>query len=205
MNAFYDLGSDTRYLSECWAGERKHLANQSARLLAISEANQLGVGRYISRPAGSMKPLFSSEYQHFAFPYELDDEISLDGILLSTAIEGLINQRLPGRKYLASSDPDKCCVVEIQRFTLPLFWTIASGHLNTPFLVFSTEQDEAFFLLDFDMPIQVVGFKPGTFSEEEVTRWRSYFREQWPVVARMYSHYTNLLPIWRNITLSLRL
>lgn len=195
MEAFYDKYSDAHYFSDIWSDERSVLARLNARLLTASEANSLGVGRRLKNSEGYLKPLLNPEYQYFAFPFELDDDIYIDGGLLSKEIERQINLKLPGIKYLASTDGDKCCVVEFEKFDLSLFWAVSSPHLNTPFLVFNKECDDAFFLLDFDLPTQIVGFKPGVFSRQEVDAWNSYFSRQWPEVRRMYRHYTNLLPI----------
>ncbi len=167
MDRFYDLNSDEHYSSSFWSGERSGLRKLNSRLITVAEANLLSVNSLISNSKADLKLSSDSDFYYLAIPYELDDKIYCGESLLYNEIVNLINKKLLGLKYLASTDRDKCCVVELNKFSLDIFWAIASGHLNTPFVIFN-ESKQCFFMLHYDLPIQIVGFKKVAFTESEV-------------------------------------
>lgn len=162
-----------------------------AELLTVADANQLAVETLLSPNQSLVKPQLSDDYHYLAFPYELDDETPIESHTLADEIISLINRMLGSPIYLASTDPEKCCVVRLKHFSLDIFWAISSGHLNTPFAAFD-EHKNFYMILDYDLPIQVVGYRPGTLKQEFVQKWTKYFQHHWPIVEQKYSHYSGL-------------
>lgn len=121
----------------------------------------------------------------------MDDDIQFNGRRLIEEIIGLVNSQLKPEIYCASTDRDKCCAVKLQKFSEKIIWSICSGHLNTPFIVF--DKSKNFFLLyDYDLPVQLVGYKNGVLTEEDAVMWKEFFVREWPNVLKRYATYENL-------------
>lgn len=191
VSEFYRKGSDSLYFGSPWGGERNVLEAVGAELLKVADANQLALETLLSPNRNFVKPQLSDDYHYLAFPYELDDEASIASRTLADEIISLINCMLGSPIYLASTDPEKCCVVRLKHFILDVFWAISSGHLNTPFAVFD-EHKSFYMILDYDLPIQVVGYRPGMLKQEFVQKWTKYFQRHWPIVEQKYCHYPGL-------------
>lgn len=191
MSEFYQKGSDSLYFGSLWRRERNVLEEAAAELLTVAYANQLAVETLFSPHRSLAKPQLSDDYHYLAFPYELDDEIRIESHTLADEIVSLINRMLDSPKYLASTDPEKCCVVRLKDFSLDIFWAISSGHLNTPFVVFD-EYKNFYIILDYDLPVQVVGYRAEALDQEFVRKWTIYFQHHWPVVEQKYRHYSGL-------------
>lgn len=198
MTKFYYENSDEFYSSFAWKSERQVLKDNHSYLLAVDEANDLNVEAFFSRGKGDAKPILNQDYSFFAIPHELDDLFfldSIDGDCLSTVL-ALANKYLTGPKYIASTDPKKCCVVATQELNEDVVWSLFSGHLNTPFLIFDINR-LVFILIDFDLPLQIFGFKSNRISIDEIDFWREYVRKNWQSVVAQYSHYVMLNSIIR--------
>jgi hypothetical protein len=194
MGDFYYPRSDRAYFGKWWQRERVALERLNVTLLPVAEANRLGMQELVSSSAAELKPFLSPEYSYLAFPFELDDDIEYEGSFLFHEMERIINLKISGIKHLASSDRDKCCVAKFETFALEILFTLAAGHLNTPFVLLDETKD-VFFLLDLDFPIQIVGYRNGAFSDTEVTQWNGYLKSSWTVMRNTYIHYKNLIPI----------
>lgn len=188
MSKFYSDKSDDWYFGDFWKAERNELSKINAKLITLDEANRLPISTLFSKNMGEAmpKPDIDNAFKYFAFPYELDDDN-----FPVMELNGLINQYIEGKKYFASTNKEQACVIEHERFSDDLFWICASGHLNTPFVVFN-EKCECFVILDYDLPIQIVCYKDGLFSQEYIDKWNKYLFNHWPKVRSMYTSYTNL-------------
>ncbi|MFA6902608.1 MAG: hypothetical protein WC236_05960 [Gallionellaceae bacterium] len=191
IDTFYIKGSDEFYFGEFWEENRIALQKQQAVLLATEEANQLKVGNLFRKSVGDSKPNLNRDYDYFAIPYELDDEVYFNECKLIDCIINLINENLHDEKFFASTDNDKCCVIRTAIFNKEILWAASSGHLNTPFVIFDEKYD-CFVLLDYDLPIQIIGYKKGYLAFKEVAQWKNYFRKEWTAVLRKYKKYQNL-------------
>jgi hypothetical protein len=191
MSEFYIKGSDELYFGPFWEGERRVLSEESATLMTREEANGLHVESMFIKELNDDKPNLKRSYNFFAIPYELDDDILFNGRRLIEVIIDLVNSQLKSEIYCASTDRDKCCVVKSRRFSERMIWSISSGHLNTPFIVFDKRKD-FFLLFDYDLPVQLVGYKSGVLSEEDVGMWKEFFFREWPNVQKRYAKYSNL-------------
>lgn len=196
MSEFYIQGSDELYFGPFWEGERRVLSNELACMMTREEANELHLESMFSKEINDDKPYLKNNYNFFAVPYELDDDISFNDQKLIEAVVDLVNSQLESEIYYASTDRDKCCVVKSTKFSEKIIWSISSGHLNTPFIVFDKSKD--FFLLyDYDLPVQLVGYKNGVLRDEDVSLWKDFFYREWPSVLKKYTSYCNLLPLMK--------
>jgi len=197
LNSFYLDKSDEFYFGDFWKGERDALKSENAFLLPRDEANKLNIEEFFKKSSGDIKPRLNKEFDYFAIPYELDDEVMFEGSRLADSIVKLINENLGEEVYFASTDNDKCCVIKMNKFSEAIFWNAASGHLNTPFIVF--DKSKLFFvLLDYDLPIQMVGFKKGLLSSDVIQKWKTFFQQEWSEVQQKYKSYTALSSIVTN-------
>lgn len=191
MDEFYIKGSDEHYFGSFWEGERKALLEEFSSLITREEANELHVEDMFFKEQTDDNPRLNRSYNFFAIPYELDDDVAFNGRVLIESIIDLVNSHMKSDVYCASTDRDKCCVVRCRRLSEEIIWSISSGHLNTPFIVFDKQKD--FFLLyDYDLPVQIVGYKDGVMDEVEVDAWKEFFVEEWPNVLKKYASYTAL-------------
>ncbi len=191
IDTFYIEGSDEFYFGEFWEQNRIALQKQEAAMLSREDANQLKIGDLFRKSVGDDKPSLNRNYDYFAIPYELDDDVHFEEHRLIDRIINLINTHLHNMKFFASTDYDKCCVVRTAAFNEEILWAAASGHLNTPFVIFD-EQKDFFVLLDYDLPIQIIGYQKGCLPLKEVEKWKSFFHKEWPKVLRKYKNYENL-------------
>jgi len=191
---FYEIGSDEYYLkSKFWIDERSLIKEEGGTLLSREEANQLKITSFFDKNDGDIKPKLNQNYELFALPYEVDDEFKIEGVKLEEFIISMINTYLPGTKYLASTDRDKCCVIKCQKFNSKIYWGIDVVHINTPFIIFD-EKKQFFILLDYDLPIQVVGYKNSIVDKKLVDRLKKVFHNEWPNILNGYQDYINLIP-----------
>jgi hypothetical protein len=191
IDTFYIEGSDEFYFGEFWEQNRIALQKQEADMLSREEANQLKIGDLFRKSVGDEKPNLNRDYDYFAIPYELDDDVYFKERKLKDCIINLINTNLHNEKFFAATDDDKCCVVRTAIFNEEILWAAASGHLNTPFVIFDEKKD-FFMLLDYDLPIQIIGYKKGYLPLKEVEQWKNFFHKEWPIVLRKYKNYQNL-------------
>ncbi len=191
IDTFYIEGSDEFYFGEFWEPNRIALQKQQAAMLPREDANQLRIGDLLRKSVGDAKPDLNRDYDYFAIPYELDDDVHFHERKLTDRIIDLINANLPNEKFFASTDQNKCCVVRTAMFNEEMLWAAASGHLNTPFVIFDEKKD-FFMLLDYDLPIQVIGYKEGCLPFKEVENWKNFLSQEWPTVLKKYKNYQNL-------------
>lgn len=191
IDTFYIEGSDEFYCGEFWEQNKIALQKQEAVMLSRDDANQLKIGDLFRKSVGDDKPNLNRDYDYFAIPYELDDDVHFKERKLIDCITNLINTNLHNEKFFASTDDDKCCVVRTAIFDEEILWAAASGHLNTPFVIFD-ERKNFFMLLDYDLPIQIIGYEKGCLPLEEVEKWKDFFHKEWPMVLRKYKNYQNL-------------
>lgn len=196
---FYLENSDELYRSFIWEGERKTLEDNGAVLLSVDQANHLDVDEFFSRTAADIKPVLSKKFDYFALPYELDDQVLLEDRRDRSCIDVVIEMvgeyfREP---YIASTDASSCCVVRANTLNADVIWSLFSGHLNTPFIVFD-EARLTLVLIDFDLPFQIVGCRGNSAARNAAPLWRKRFVETWPDVVKKYRHYENLPDIVRS-------
>lgn len=191
IDTFYIEGSDEFYFGDFWEQNRIALQKQEAAMLSREEANQLRIVDLFRKSVGDDKPNLNRDYDYFAIPYELDDDVYFKECKLIDCIINLINTNLHNEKFFASTDDDKCCVVRTAKFNEEILWAAASGHLNTPFVIYDEHKD-LFMLLDYDLPIQIIGYKKGCLPLKEVEQWKNFFHKEWPIVLRKYKNYQNL-------------
>jgi hypothetical protein len=93
--------------------------------------------------------------------------------------------------YVASTDANSCCVVRANTLNADVIWSLFSGHLNTPFIVFD-ESRLALVLIDLDLPFQIVGYRGSSSAKNTAPLWRKHFAVTWSDVVKKYRHYENL-------------
>lgn len=196
---FYLENSDELYRSSIWEGERKTLEDNGAILLSADQANHLDIDEFFSRAAADIKPVLSKKFDYFALPYELDDQVLLEGRRGGSCIDVVIEmvREYFKKPYIASTDANSCCVVQAKNLNADVIWSLFSGHLNTPFIVFD-EARLTLVLIDFDLPFQIVGYRGNSAAKNAALLWRKHFVETWPDVVRKYRHYENLPDIVRS-------
>ncbi|MDX5328354.1 MAG: hypothetical protein LPK06_06115 [Marinobacter sp.] len=196
---FYLENSDELYRSSIWEGERKTLEDNGAILLSADQANHLDIDEFFSRAAADIKPVLSKKFDYFALPYELDDQVLLEGRRGGSCIDVVIEmvREYFKKPYIASTDANSCCVVQAKNLNADVIWSLFSGHLNTPFIVFD-EARLTLVLIDFDLPFQIVGYRGNSAAKSAALLWRKHFVETWPDVVRKYRHYENLPDIVRS-------
>jgi hypothetical protein len=196
---FYSENSDELYRSFIWEGERKTLENNGAILLSVDQANRLDVDEFFSRAGGDIKPVLSKEFDYFVLPYELDDQMLLEGRRGSSCIDAVVEMvsEYFRKPYIASTDANSCCVVRANTLNADVIWSLFSGHLNTPFIVFD-EVKQTLVLIDFDLPFQIVGYRGNSAVKDMAPLWRKHFAETWSDVVKKYRHYENLPDIVRS-------
>lgn len=196
---FYSENSDELYRSFIWEGERKALENNGAILLSVDQANRLDIDEFFSRSEGDIKPVLSRTFDYFALPYELDDQLLLEARKGSSCIDAVVEiiGEYFREPYIASTDADSCCVVRAKSLNADVIWSLFSGHLNTPFIVFD-ETRLTLVLIDFDLPIQIIGYRGNSVARDKAPLWRKHFSETWPDVVKKYRHYENLPDIVRS-------
>lgn len=196
---FYQEKSDELYRSPIWEGERNVLENNGASLLSFDQANDLDIDEFFSRVGGDIKPVLSKTFDYFALPYELDDEMLLEGRQGGSCIDAVVEMvsEYLRKPYIASTDANSCCVVRANTLNADVIWSLFSGHLNTPFIVFD-EARLTLVLIDFDLPFQIVGYRGNSAAKDEAPLWRRHFAETWSGVVRKYRHYENLPEIVRS-------
>lgn len=206
-NYYLDESYNDFYLYDSiWKYERERLASNNARLLDIKEANELNLQHFIYKNAEDDKPHLNQDYLFLTIPYELDDEIfsGNEDLNASVLISNVFNKYMNGKPlYLASTDHDLCCVVKAKYLNESIIFSLTSPHMNTPFLIFN-EDAEIFALIDYDLPLQIIGYKPHLQVEIEhydviqqgfndvMERYASY--GNMPYLFRTY--YDFLLPKW---------
>lgn len=198
MNYYLDNGSNEDYFEGGYNIMFRHYLEQTdAKLLAIAKANQLNIQHFIYKNIEDVKPYLNQNYLFLTFPYELDDKIFPENADLNAdiLIANTLNPFMKGKPiYLASTDNDKCCVLECNELTDIIIWVPnASNHINTPFLIFN-EDAEIFALIDYDLPLQIIGYKPHLNVEiEHYDRIQQGFND----VMERYSHYVNMPYLFR--------
>lgn len=159
---FYTTSDEYYQFNSTWQTERNSLLRNNAKLLNINEANQLNIQQFIEKKQNSDKPYLKQGYHYLTFPYELDDEVFPEdetfniGILISTTLNlYMANKPI----YIVSTDVEKCCVIESYLLNEDILHIPSFSHMNTPFLIFN-EQADIFALIDYDLPLQIIGYKP---------------------------------------------
>lgn len=198
---YYISGSDTYYLeSSRWVEERDFLMNNECRLLNVDEANQFDLTIFFKKNDDDIKPNLDKNFKYFIIPYELDDcivgDLSADEIII-----GLISDNLKSNIYLASTDKDKCCFVECKEINEDILYNLYSNHINTPFVIFDKNKN-FFSLVDFDLPIQIIGYKGEVLDKNEFISNR-VSQLGWLDLFKRYGHYTNLRYIFEKYYKSL--
>lgn len=195
MSNYYLLNDSHQYYFSgiTWQKERNSLTKDNANLLTPSEANNLNIQQFFVKNDSDDKPHLNQNYRYFAFPYELDDEIFRDAYP-GHFIANTLNVYMKSRPiYLASTDNDKCCVVECLQLNDDLISILHSPHMNTPFLIFNQDAD-IFALIDYDLPLQIIGYKPHLKVEIE---HYDVIQQGFNDVMQRYGSYTNMPNLFR--------
>lgn len=196
MTFFYEKNSDEFYKnSRFWKQERSFMAKENSKMLSVSEANRLRVDELFLKAKDDIKPRLNLDYEYVIIPYELDDKIVFEGKELVDHFVNIVNSNLSSeKKYIVSTDSDKCCAFEFSCFNSNIIWNLSVPHLNTNFIVFD-DKKHFFALIDYDLPLQIIGFKKDKVPDFDHNKWINYFCEQWEDVQKKYRIYINLLPI----------
>ncbi|MFW2176278.1 MULTISPECIES: hypothetical protein [unclassified Moraxella] len=142
---------------------------------------------FFSKNEGDCKPHLNKNYHYLTMPYELGD-IIFDEITPTEVLVEVLNKYIQGDKILASTDNDKCCVVRCEKLTTNVIDCFYNPHMNTPFLIFS--QDEPVFaLIDFDLPLQIIGFAKDL--TVEIDNYE-LIKQGFESVFKRYAGYTNM-------------
>lgn len=195
MSNYYLINNSNKYYFTCssWQKERDWLVKDKARLLTLFEANQLHIQNFFIKNKNDVKPYLNRNYNYLTFPYELGDEIFPD-IYPGHFIANTLNSFMQGKPiYLASTDNDKCCVVECSKLNDDLINILHSPHMNTPFLIF-TEKADIFALIDYDLPLQIIGYKPHLKVE---IPYYDEIQQGFDTVLERYRSYTNMPNLFR--------
>lgn len=162
MSNFYINNDSNHYYhnNEVWGRERDWINEFNGRLLSFQQANQLNISQFISKNKNDEKPRLNHHYNYLTIPYELGEEMGNNQIP-DMVICDLLNQHLKSKPtYLASSNPEECCVISFNcSLNDDLICIPYSSHINTPFLIFN-ENADIFALIDYDLPLQIIGYKP---------------------------------------------
>ncbi len=62
--------------------------------------------------------------------------------------------------------------------------------MNTPFIIFDSKK-EVFALIDYDLPLQIIGYKNSILDSEEYVK-NKVGHSGWKTVFERYAHYTNM-------------
>lgn len=196
---FYLQGSDEEYFSDFWASERAFLNSVNAKLLTVDEANTQPFDDLVLKGTEgvlgveAMKPRLTTDYQYFCLPYELGEEIE-KGLVPEIILSQLINENLAGAIYIASTDANFGCFGQISYLNADIIWNFASLHLNTPFLIFDRQKD-VFALIDYDLPIQVIGYKNHIIDSGNYIK-NNVGQSGWRTVINRHASYTNMRHIF---------
>lgn len=193
---FYATSDEYYHFNSTWQTERNVLLRNNAKLLNINEANKLNVQQFIEKRQNSYKPYLNKDYYYLTFPYELDDEVFPEDetfnitILIATVLNSyMVNKPI----YIVSTDIDKCCVIEAKYLNENIIFALTSPHMNTPFLIFN-EDAEIFALIDYDLPLQIIGYKPHLNVQiEHYDRIQQGFHD----VMERYASYGNMPYLFR--------
>ena len=192
---FYLKNSDQEYFSKFWTQEREDLGKFGCRLLTVDEANTHSFDDLVIKSckgiAGSdaMKPKLAKGYNYFCIPYELGEKIDGD-LEPETIISRLINDNLDEPMFIASTDANFGCFGKCSYINEDIIWSFFSSHLNTPFIVFDSKK-EVFALIDYDLPLQIIGYKNSIIDSEEYIKNKVGYNG-WSTVFKRYAHYTNM-------------
>lgn len=195
LMTFYLQGSDQEYFSEFWTEERNHLSKFDCRLLTVDEANThlfddlviKGCEGIVGNDA--MKPVLSKDFNYFCIPYELGEKMEGD-LEPETVITQLINDNLHEPIFMASADASFGCFGECPYINEDIIWSFFASHLNTPFIIFDGK-NEVFALIDYDLPLQIVGYKNIILDSEGYIK-NKVGHNGWNTVFKRYAHYTNM-------------
>lgn len=189
--------SDCYYrFDSTWQMERNLLAKNHAHLLNILEANQLNIQNFFIKNEFDDKPHLNRDYHYLTFPYELDDEILPENneVTATVLISKTLNSFIQGQYiYIASTDSDKCCVIECYQLNDEIIHIPTTPHMNTPFLIF-TEKADIFALIDYDLPLQIIGYKPHLKVE---IPYYDEIQQGFDTVLERYRSYTNMPNLFR--------
>lgn len=192
---FYLKNSDQEYFSKFWTEERKCLAKFGCSLLTVDDANTYsfddlvikGCKRIVGNDA--MKPRLSKDYNYLCIPYELGEKIDGD-LEAETIVSQLINDNLDEPIFIASTDANFGCFAKCSYLNEEIIWSFFSSHLNTPFIIFDSKK-EVFALIDYDLPLQIIGYKNSILDSEEYIK-NKVGHNGWNTVFERYAHYTNM-------------
>lgn len=199
MNNFYlNNSSNESYLQKSFFEDIRDVATKHhSKLLTLEQANQLNLQQFFVKNEGDISPHLSREYHYLTIPYELSDGIFPDNedYDVCTLLSPELNRLLVSKPiYLASTDNDKCCVVECPKLSTELIYVLGCGyHINTPFLIFNQDAD-IFALIDYDLPLQIIGYKPHLKVEIE---HYDVIQQGFNDVMQRYGSYTNMPNLFR--------
>lgn len=198
---YYAYGSDEYYLeSNYWAKEREFFLKNQCILMNVNEANRFDLSIFFKKNNDDVKPLLNQDFTYFIIPYELDDIVDNDSTAYDIIIQ-LVSNNIKDSIYIASTDNDKCCFIKCENITEDILYNLYSNHLNTPFIIFG--EDRNFFsLIDFDLPIQIVGYKNFILDSNNFII-NKIGQVGWLDLFERYNHYTNLRYIFERYYKSL--
>lgn len=210
MSNFYlNNGSNETYQQKSFFEDiRDIITKYDSKLLTLEQANQLNLQQFFVKNDGDISPHLNPNYHYLTIPYELSENLFSENLDFDACalLTKELNRLLINRPiYVASTDNDLCFMIECTYLTTQLiYYSHCHGyHINTPFLIFN-EDAEIFALIDYDLPLQIIGYKPHLNVEIEhydviqqgfndvMERYASY--GNMPYLFRTY--YDFLLPKW---------
>ena len=190
MMGFYELGSDKYYLeSDYWATDRKMITNEDCELLNVTNANQFNLEHYFVKGDKDVKPTLNQDFNYFTLPYELGDDLD-NGLEAGDICMKIIEENLEGNIFVASTDRDKCCFIKCPTVNEDVIYHLGQIHINTPFIIFDNTQN-FFLLIDFDLPLQIVGYKRDIVDSHNYVR-DNIGAEGWQTIFERYGSYVSM-------------